>query len=102
MGGAPWKTTFFSAYLVIYTSVDHGGFCQSAIEGREARGAELMSEPLCKGSDCIVSTVTKFPSKSTLRKNVDSGKDTCRVLISQTRKSGEQVGSFLLSEPIFS
>lgn len=33
--------------------------------------------------------MTKFPSKSTLRKNVDSGKDACRALISQTRESGE-------------
>lgn len=46
MGGAPWRTTFFSSYLIIYTSVDHGGFCQSAIEGREVREAVLMSEPL--------------------------------------------------------
>lgn len=63
MGGAPWKTTFFSAYLVIYTRVDHGGFCQSAIEGREAREAGLMSEPLCKGRRLYCLHCDKIPEQ---------------------------------------
>lgn len=48
MGGGHWKMNLFCSHRDINTSMDHGGYCQSGIESREARETELMLEPLCK------------------------------------------------------